>query len=137
MKIVSACLAGLNCDYKGGSRPCPKVIELVKKGKAIPICPEQLGGLTTPRTAAEQKDNRVITKVGEDVTKEFKQGAEEGLKLAKMIKCKQAILRAKSPSCGCGKVYDGTFTKTLIKGDGVFAKLLKDNGIEVFTEDDV
>ena len=137
MKIVSACLAGVECDYKGGSRPCPKVIELVRGGKAIPVCPEQLGGLTTPRTAAEQKNDKVITKTGEDVTEAFKKGADEGLRVAKLVGCKQAILKAKSPSCGSKKVYDGTFTGTLIDEDGIFAKLLKKNGIKVFTEDEI
>lgn len=137
MKIVSACLAGINCDYKGGSRSCPKVIELVKQGKAIPVCPEQLGGLTTPRTAAEQSGDKVITKDGEDVTAQFVSGAEESLKIAKMVDCDGAILKSKSPSCGSGKVYDGTFSKTLIDGDGTFAKLLKENDIEVLTEDEI
>lgn len=137
MKIVSACLAGVNCDYKGGSRLCPKVVELVKSGKAIPICPEQLGGLTTPRTAAEQVGDKVITKDGEDFTAEFEKGAQEGLKIAKLVSCDGAILKAKSPSCGIGKVYDGTFSKALIDGDGTFARLLKENDIEVLTEDEI
>ena len=137
MKIVSACLVGINCDYKGGSRLCPKVAELVKRGEAIPVCPEQLGGLTTPRTAAEQVGDKVITKDGEDVTVQFEKGAQEGLKIAKLVNCDGAILKAKSPSCGSGKVYDGNFSKTLIDGDGTFAKILKENEIEVLTEDEV
>ncbi|MFH1637443.1 MAG: DUF523 domain-containing protein [Candidatus Woesearchaeota archaeon] len=137
MKIVSACLAGINCNYKDEARPCQKVIELVKQGKAIPICPEQLGGLTTPRTPAEQKDNKVFTKNGEDVTTQFERGAEEALKIAKLANCDEAILKAKSPSCGSGKVYDGTFSGILIEGDGVFAKILKKNNIKVFTENDI
>ena len=137
MKIVSACLAGVKCNYKGGSRPCPKVVELVKQGKAIPVCPEQLGGLTTPRVAAEQIEDKVITKDGEDVTIEFERGAREGLKIAKLVGCREAILKSKSPSCGAGKIYDGTFSKTLIDGDGTFAKLLKENDITVLTEDEI
>ncbi len=137
MKIVSACLAGINCDYKGGSRQCPKVIEMIRNGKAIPVCPEQLGGLTTPRTPAEQKADKVITKDGADVTAQFEKGAQEGLKIAKLVNCTGAILKAKSPSCGSGKIYDGTFSKTLIDGDGTFAKLLKENGIEVLIEDEI
>jgi uncharacterized protein YbbK (DUF523 family) len=136
MKIVSACLAGLKCDYKGGSRACPKVVELIKKGKAIPVCPEQLGGLTTPRTPAEQVGEKVMTKNGKDVTKEFLKGAKESLKLAKLINCREAILKSKSPSCGVGKINDGTFQGKLIKGDGIFTKLLKAEGIEVKTEED-
>lgn len=136
MKIVSACLAGMNCRYDGGSNPCEYVIDVVRKGEAIPICPEQLGGLTTPRPPAEQKDNKVLTVNGEDVTAAFEKGAEEGLNLAKLVCCDEAILKARSPSCGSGKVYNGTFSKTLTDGDGVFAGLLKKYGIRVKTEED-
>lgn len=93
MKIISACLAGINCRYDGSSKPNQKVIELVKKGKAIPVCPEQLAGLATPRTSAEEKDGRIITKNGKDLTKEFQKGAEEALKIAKLSNCKEAILK--------------------------------------------
>ncbi len=137
MKIVSACLAGIKCNYKDEARPCQKVIELVKQGKAIPVCPEQLGGLTTPRTPAEQKDNKVFTKTGDDVTAQFKRGAEEALKIALLSNCDEAILKAKSPSCGSGKIYDGTFSGRLIDGDGVFARILKKNNIKVFNEDEI
>jgi len=137
MIIVSACLAGINCRWDGQARPSLKVIKLVKQGKAIPVCPEQLGGLTTPRTPAEQKGNKVFTKDGKDVTSQFKRGANEALKIAKLANCQGAILKAKSPSCGCGKIYDGSFCGKLIKGDGVFAKLLKKNKIKVFTEEEI
>ncbi len=137
MKIVSSCLVGINCRYDGGSKPCQKVIDLVKEGKAIPVCPEQLGGLSTPRTPSEQKGDKVFTKEDRDVTKEFQRGADEALKIAKLCNCKEAILKSKSPSCGCGEVYDGTFTGNLIKGDGVFTKLLKENNIQVKTEEDL
>ena len=137
MKIVSACLAGINCRYDGGSKPNQKVIELVKKGQAIPVCPEQLAGLTTPRTPAEEKDGKIITKDGKDLTKEFQKGAQEALKLAKSSNCTEAILKSKSPTCGCGKIYDGSFTGNLIDGDGVFTKLLKENNIKVTTEEDL
>ena len=137
MKIVSACLAGINCNYKGQASPCPKVIELVKQGKAIPICPEQLGGLTTPRTPAEINNGKVITRDGKDVTGNFLDGAEEGVKIAQMTKCTQAILKARSPSCGKGEIYDGTFTKTKVRGNGLFAdKLIKAN-IDVITEEEL
>jgi uncharacterized protein YbbK (DUF523 family) len=112
-------------------------MKLVSEGKAIPVCPEQLGGLPTPRACAEQKGNRVFAKDGRDVTEEFVKGAKEGLKVAKLCNCKEAILKSKSPSCGCGKVYDGTFTGDLVDGDGIFAKLLKQNGIGVRTEKDI
>jgi uncharacterized protein YbbK (DUF523 family) len=131
MKIVSACLAGLKCRWDGEARLCEKVVELVKQGKAVPVCPEQLGGLTTPRDPAEQRGDRVFTKTGEDVTSNFERGAEEALKVAKLSGCDEAILKSKSPSCGSGKVYDGTFSGKLVEGDGVFAKLLKKNGIKV------
>lgn len=99
--------------------------------------PEQLAGLTTPRTPAEEKDGKIITKDGKDLTKEFQKGAQEALKIVKLSNCKEAILKAKSPSCGCGKVYDGSFTGKLISGDGVFTKLLKENNIKVITEEDL
>jgi uncharacterized protein YbbK (DUF523 family) len=137
MKIVSACLAGINCRYDGESRPNELIVKLVIKGKAIPVCPEQLGGLPTPRTPAENRGTKAFTKDGRNVTKEFIKGAKEGLKIAKLCRCKEAILQSKSPSCGCGKIYDGTFSGKLISGDGIFAKLLKQNGIKVITENDI
>ena len=137
MKLVSACLAGVKCRYDGSAKPCKKVIELVKKGQAIPVCPEQLGGLPTPRIASEQKGNKVFNKEGKDLTKEFEKGAQEALNIAKIAGCKEAILKSKSPSCGFGLIYDGSFTGTLIKGDGVFAELLKANNIKVMTEEEI
>lgn len=137
MKLCSACLAGIKCRWDGEARPCQRVIELVKQGKAIPICPEQLGGLTTPRTPAEQKQDRVITEKGKDLTAEFIRGAEETLKIAELFNVKDAILKQRSPSCGSGKIYDGTFSKTLINGDGVTAALLKRNGIRVISEEEL
>lgn len=137
MKIVSACLAGINCRYDGGSKANQKVIELVKKGEAIPVCPEQLAGLTTPRTPTEEKDGKIITKDGKDLTKEFQEGAQKALKIAKSSNCKEAILKSKSPTCGCGKIYDGSFSGKLVEGDGVFTKLLKENNISVVTEEDL
>jgi len=113
------------------------VIDLVKAGKAIPVCPEQLGGLPTPRDGAELTGNTVFTKNGKDVTVEFVKGAEEGFKIAKLCGCEEAILKAKPPSCGCGQIYDGTFSNKLIAGDGLFTKLLKQNGIKVVTEKDI
>jgi len=137
MIIVSACLAGINCKWNGKSSPCSKVIKLVKKGKAIPVCAEQLGGLTTPRMPAEQRKVKVFRKDGVDVTAEFKKGAKEVLNIAKMYKCKKAILKSNSPSCGSGKIYDGAFSGKLIVGDGVLVKLLKKNNIKVYTEEEI
>ena len=137
MIIVSGCLANIQCRYDGGTKPCAKVVHLVAEGKAIPVCPEQLGGLTTPRAPAEQKGNSVIRKDGIEVTEAFHRGAQEALRLAKLVGAKSAILKARSPSCGSGKIYDGSFTGTLIDGNGVFAELCKNNGIEVITEEDI
>lgn len=137
MKIVSACLAGIKCNYVGSSNTCDKIVELVKSGGAILVCPEQLGGLATPRIPAEIIGDKVITKTGIDVTSQFNKGAEEALKIAKLVNCNEAILKANSPSCGSGKIYDGTFTGKLIDGDGIFAKMLKENDINVVTEKEI
>ena len=137
MIIVSACLAGFNCRYDGVSKPCDKVVQMVAQGRAIPVCPEQMGGLPTPRISAERRGERVVRMDGVDVTAEFIHGAEECLKLAKLVGVRKAILKAKSPSCGCGYIYDGTFSHTLIPGDGVMAAIFKANGIEVETDEDV
>lgn len=140
MKICSACLLGIKCRYDGKSKPNKKVLKMAKKEVLIPVCPEQLGGLPTPRETAEitgdgskvlDKKAMVITKSGKDVTKNFVKGAEEVLKLAKLLGIKEAILKQKSPSCGCGEIFDGTFSGRLIKGDGVTAALLKRNGIKI------
>ncbi len=137
MIIVSACLANLRCRYDGAAKPCDEVIRLVAEGKAIPVCPEQLGGLPTPRAPAEISGDRVISKDGVEVTDAFSRGAEEALKLAKLVGAKTAILKARSPSCGSGKIYDGSFTGKLVDGDGVFADLCKNNGIDVRTEEEI
>jgi uncharacterized protein YbbK (DUF523 family) len=130
-------LVGINCKYDGKSRICPKLVEMVKRGEAIPVCPEILGGLPTPRIPSEQKNDRVINKNGEDVTEQFNKGAEETLNIAQMVGATEAILKARSPSCGANKVYDGTFTHTIVDGDGVTAKLLKTHGIKVKTEEEI
>lgn len=137
MIIVSACLAGVKCRYDCQLKPNQKVVELVEQGKAIPVCPEQLGGLPTPRAAAERLGDKVVTKDGGEVTQEFLKGAGEALKIAQLAGCKKAVLKAKSPSCGSGKTYDGTFTGTLVERDGVCAELFKKNGVEVITEEDL
>lgn len=134
--IVSACLAGLNCRYDGAAKLCDKVMQLVAEGRALPVCPEQLGGLPTPRQSSERVGERVLRKDGADVTAEFIRGAEEALKVAKMIGATEAILKSKSPSCGSNQIYDGTFSGSVIPGDGVFAALCKANGISVKTEED-
>lgn len=135
--IVSACLAGVRCRYDGASKPHPEAVALVEKGRAIPLCPEQLGGLATPRIPAERRGDSVVTQDGRDVTGAFRRGAEEVVRIAKLVGCDKAILKARSPSCGKGKIYDGTFSGTLVDGDGVCAALCMANGIEVVTEDEI
>ncbi|OEU69489.1 MAG: hypothetical protein BA863_14340 [Desulfovibrio sp. S3730MH75] len=131
MIIVSGCLAGLICKYNGEDSSDARVVELVKNGKAIPLCPEQLGGLPTPRPCCEILENRVVTTQGMDVSKNFLRGAEEGVKLAKLVGAKKAILKSRSPSCGCGQIYDGSFSGKLIEGDGFFTAMLKLENVEV------
>ena len=135
MKLCSTCLLGIKCRYDGRSKKDKRVIKLSRKEVLIPICPEQLGGLPTPREASEQKGGKVFTESGRDITKNFKKGAKEVLKIAKILGIKEAILKQKSPSCGCGKIYDGSFSGRLIKGNGVTTELLKKNGIKVITEE--
>lgn len=137
MKLCSACLLGIRCRYDGKSKPNKRIIGLSRKEALIPVCPEQLGGLSTPRENSEIKGKRVITASGKDKTENMKKGAEETLKIAKLFNIKQAILKQKSPSCGCGKIYDGTFSGKIIKGDGVTAALLKKNKIKVISEEDI
>jgi len=137
MKICSACLLGIKCRYDGKSKLNKKILEVAKKEILIPVCPEQLGGLPTPREPAEQKGKKVITKLGKDVTKNFKRGARQVLKIAELFGVKKAILKQRSPSCGCGQIYDGTFSGRIIKGDGVTATLLKRNGIKVISEEEL
>ena len=129
--MVSACLAGVNCNYEGRNSGNPRIEQMVKEGRAVMVCPEQLGGLTTPRVPAEIIGGRVFTKDNADVTDAFFRGANEVLAICKKFNCDKAILKSNSPSCGCGKIYDGNFNGTLIGGDGVTAALLKEHGIEV------
>ena len=136
MKLCSACLLGIRCRYDGKNKTNKKILALSEKETLIPVCPEQLGGLPIPRKASEQRGNKVITESGRDVTKNFKKGAKEVLRLAELLGVKEAILKQNSPSCGCGKIPDGSFSGRTIKEDGVTAALLKKNGINVLTEDD-
>ena len=135
--LVSACLLGNNCKYDGTNNKNEKVIEYIKDKEIIPMCPEIYGGLSTPRVPSERKGDKVITKNGEDVTVNFLKGAKETLYIAKLFNIKKALLKAKSPSCGNGIIYDGSFTHTKIEGYGVTAELLKENGIEIITENDL
>lgn len=137
MKLCSACLLGLECRYDKKRKADSNVLELTKHEILIPVCPEQLGGLSTPRDPAEKKEERVITKSGQDVTEEFVNGAKMVLQIAKLLNVKSAILKQRSPSCGCGQIYDGTFSNTKIKGNGITTMLLLENGIEVQSEEDL
>lgn len=147
MIMVSACLLGINCKYNGENNFDEAVADFLKDKQYILVCPETMGTLPVPRPPCEIKggdgftvldDNaRVFTDSGIDVTAEFVQGARSCLELAKMNQITQAILKARSPSCGCLSIYDGSFSRCLISGDGVTAALLKKHGIEVFSEQDL
>ena len=146
MILVSACLCGENCKYSGGNNKNEKVLEFIKDKEVIYICPEELGGLSTPRNPAEilgdargilEGRDKIITNNDKDVTLEFLKGAWESLKIAKENKVEFAILKAKSPSCGKGMVYNGTFSGVKIKGNGLTAELLIENGIDVLTEEEL
>lgn len=137
MKLCSACLLGIKCRYDGKSKADRRLINLAKREILIPVCPEQLGGRPTPRKIQEIKGNKVFTKSGKDVTNNFKKGAEETLNITRLFNIKEAIFKTKSPSCGSGQIYDGTFSGKLIKGDGVTTRLLKKNKIKIITENDL
>lgn len=135
--LISACLLGVSCRYDGQSRPIMQTVALMERYHLIPICPEQLGGLPTPRTPAERQDRLVVTRTGADVTEQYRRGAEQALHLARLYGCKAAVLKERSPSCGSEEIYDGTFTGRLRHADGVTAELLKANGIAVYGESDI
>jgi uncharacterized protein YbbK (DUF523 family) len=140
MYLVSACLAGAKCRYDGESSPCEKVIELVNQGKAIPICPEQLGGLTTPRASCEIQidatgDIKMIDLNGINQTKAFIEGAKKTLAIAKTLGIQKAILKSRSPSCGYGQIYNGEFQGKLIEGKGICATYLEQAGLHIETEE--
>ena len=138
MKIlVSACLLGVPCRYDAKSKPDERVIALSKKHELIPVCAEVLGGLETPRIPAEIVGDKVLRRDGVDVTREYHSGSQCVLDIAIQNSCKIAILKSKSPSCGKGKIYDGTYTKTLKDGNGICADLLVKNNITVLTEREI
>lgn len=136
MKImVSACLLGYNVKYNGKNNLNDELIEFLKEYEVISICPEVMGGLTTPRIPSEIKNGKVINEKNIDVTSEFIEGANKTLELAMDNDIKVAILKKNSPSCGYGTIYDGTFNHRIINGYGITAKLLKENGITILNED--
>lgn len=134
--VVSACLAGCKCRYDGKDNLCPKVKQLVEEGRAVTVCPEVMGGMTTPRIPSERKDSKIINSIGEDNTSYFIKGVEKSIEIVKEHNIKKAILKAKSPSCGNKYIYDGTFSKTLIEGKGLLAEKLSEIGVEIYDEGD-
>lgn len=132
--MVSACLLGVHCRYSGTGVLDEGVRTLMERAILVPVCPEILGGLATPRDPAECLDGRVLTVHGADVTDAYQRGAQESLRLAELYGSSCALLKERSPSCGCGRIYDGTHSRVLTDGDGVTAKLLKEHGICVFGE---
>lgn len=136
--LVSACLLGFDCKYSGGSNKLPEqqLAALKERFRLIPVCPETAGGLPTPRQPSERLGKRVLSRQGQDVTAQYQKGAETALRLARRYGCKAALLKEKSPSCGSGLIYDGSFTGTLVTGDGVSAQALKEEGLIVFGESD-
>lgn len=141
MILVSACLLGINCKYNGENNKDEKVIEYLKDKQYIIACPEQLGGLSTPRNPSEiikiNGYNIIKSNEGMDVTSNFNKGANECLKIAKMYGCKEAILKEGSPSCGSNYIYDGTFSGKKILGEGVTTALLREHGIKVTSEKEI
>lgn len=145
--LVSACLAGRACAYDGSARTDPQIMELVRSGRAVLVCPEDEGGLGTPRPAAEitggsgedvlDGEARVVTDRGVDVTEQYLLGARIAVERAAEHGCRTAVLKARSPACGCGAIYDGSFSSTLKPGDGVCAAALRREGLELWTDEDV
>lgn len=132
--LVSGCLFGLECRYCGDGIYQKELMELVKEHQLIPVCPEQLGGLATPRKPCEIKDGRVIDNEGNERTAAFIKGAEQVLQLAKLFEVDGAVLKSNSPSCGYGKIYDGSFSGKLTEGNGITGQMLSENGIPVWNE---
>ncbi len=135
--LCSACLLGVKCRYNGEHKLNKKVLEIAKKEALVPVCPEQLAGFPTPRETCEIKNGKVITKNGEDLTEKFIKGAEEVVKIAKLLGVKKAILKEGSPSCGVKRIPDDTFSGKKVPGSGITAEILKNNGIEVISEDEI
>ena len=137
--LVSACLLGLTCRYSGDGKAFPSLVELLNREDLsfVPVCPEQLGGLATPRPPSERVGERVLTRDGADVTEQYTRGAAQAEELARLKGCRCALLKARSPSCGSGQIDDGTFTKTLTQGDGLTTQMLKKHGITVYGESQI
>jgi uncharacterized protein YbbK (DUF523 family) len=137
VRLVSACLLGLRCRYDGGSNERSQVVALLDQEILIPVCPEQMGGLSTPRPPSEIVEGRVLTPLGEDQTDAYRRGAEETMALARRLGVTEAILKQRSPSCGCGQLYDGSFSGLVTTGDGMTTALLVSHGIHVISEEEL
>lgn len=135
--LVSACLLGVACRYAGDGKLCPEVAALSREHELVPVCPEQLGGLPTPRPPVELRAGVAVDWQGTERSAEFIKGAQETLRIARILGCSAAVLKSRSPSCGCGEIYDGSFSGRLIPGNGISAQLLIDNGIRVLTEEQI
>ena len=132
--LISACLLGRNCKYNGGNNYTPLTEALKERYELVPVCPECLGGLPIPHEPSERVGDRALSKSGADVTAAFQRGAEKTLALALQHGVKKAVLKERSPSCGCGSIYDGTFTGTVVPGNGVAAELLLSRGVVIYGE---
>lgn len=132
--LISACLMGIRCRYDGGTQRLDCLDELMQKHVLIPVCPEVYGGLSTPREPSEIAGACVLSRTGEDVTRAFETGAREAARLAELCGCTCALLKERSPSCGCGRIYDGTFSGRTVDGDGLTAAALKRQGVRVLGE---
>ena len=132
--LVSACLLGVSCRYDGVGKALPGIEGLLARCEAIPVCPEQLGGLPTPRVPSERRDSRVVNREGADVTEAFRRGAAQALEIARLYGARFAVLKARSPSCGSREIYDGSFTGRTVPGEGITAQTLREAGIAVFDE---
>ncbi|QUH29018.1 DUF523 domain-containing protein [Vallitalea guaymasensis] len=142
MYLVSACLAGINCRYDGGNTENEIIKNMVKEGRAIAVCPEQLGELPIPRACCEiimddDGNKKVMSVDGEDFTEAYRQGAVKTLEICRASGINEAILQSRSPSCGYGLIYDGTFSGNRIDGEGLTAELLSKNNIRIYTESEV
>ncbi len=135
--VVSACLAGVPCRYDARHNLQECVARLVQEGRALPLCPEVLAGLPTPRNPVEIQGNCICDAAGLDYTLAFKRGAHLAFDAARKSGCLQAIVKSRSPSCGFGHIYDGTFSKKLIEGNGLWAQLLYEHGFEIYTEENL
>ena len=138
MKIaVSACLLGDNCKYNGGNNYSEKVRKFIECHEVVPVCPEVLGGLPIPREPAEIVNGVVSRKDGTSVDREFRSGAEKAMEIVRNNRVEVVILQSRSPSCGVNSIYDGSFSRKLIPGQGVFTELLQKNGIKVIDVEDL